>query len=207
MRRPAIPALLALGCGGPPGEDSAPLPCRHLVVTDIDETLTTADEEFLAQLADPTHDPAMRPDADTLLNAYADLGFSILYVTARWEGITLTDGRTAREATTDWLEAHRFPYQDAHVFLSEELVTGDEATIAYKAAVLEGWAGEGWSVDWGYGNAVTDVEAFLQGGIAADRVFLVGELAGTMAVGAIPDADAYTAHLATHLGSVSPPCP
>src|SRR4051812_10555050 len=40
---------------------------RAAVVTDIDETLTTDDNEFLYQIADPSYDPAMRPDADTLM--------------------------------------------------------------------------------------------------------------------------------------------
>ncbi len=54
-----------------------------LLVTDIDETLTTLDSEFLAQLADPTYVPEMRPDANTLMQGYYALGYRILYVTAR----------------------------------------------------------------------------------------------------------------------------
>ena len=39
-------------------------------------------------------------------------------------------------------------------------------------------------------------------GLDPEKVFLVGELAGTMGVQAIPDEDAYTGHLEGQLDSV-----
>jgi phosphatidate phosphatase PAH1 len=204
---PASAALLSVGplgllglvgCGGEKDEDSAS-PCRRAVVTDIDETLTIADEELLKQIADPTYDPAMRPDADALMRGYADRGYTILYVTARWDGISLSDGRSATRATTDWLDLHDFPWAPEDVYLASQIVITNEATIAYKKSVLDARAGEGWAVDWGYGNATTDIDAFLQGGVDASHLFLVGELAGSMDVNAIPDDDAYSAHMAEQL--------
>lgn len=190
-------ALALLACGPTDEPDCV----THAVVTDIDETLTTSNDEWVAQLMDPEHDPAMRPDADTLMRSYADLGYAILYVTARGEEMTLSDGRSAREATEDWLVAHDFPMADGALFLSPDTLMDEDETIAYKQGVLEDHAAEGWALDWAYGNAETDIIAFQNGGMADDTIFLVGELAGTMGVQAIDDASAYTAHLA-HLDTV-----
>ena len=174
------PMLLLLGCPEP--EPCVPM---QAVFTDIDETLTTADQEWIDQLLDASHDPAMRPDAEGVMGAYADLGYGVFYVTARGDGATLDDGRTAREATLDWLEDHGFPVSDDRVFLAEGPA-----------------ADQGWEAAWAYGNAETDIEAFIEAGIAADRTFLVGELAGTMGVQPLPDEEAYTEHLADHLPTV-----
>ena len=64
--------LAATLCGCPTEEQDPPCIPHVLVVTDIDETLTTSNAEWLTQLADGSHDPAMRPDADVLMSGYAD---------------------------------------------------------------------------------------------------------------------------------------
>lgn len=179
-------------------------PCddQRAVVTDIDETLTTGDVEWILQLTNGTHDPAIRPDANTMITWYVDNGYTIFYVTARGEELSLPDGTPAREATRDWLVAHGFPYGEGNLFLAEgNFVTGDEA-VEYKAGVIEALVEEGWTVDYAYGNAETDIEAFLQAGISADRIYLVGELAGTMGVEPITDDEAYTQHIEDHLPGV-----
>ena len=201
MSRPATLLLLALaGCGK--GGDTAAAPtCQPALATDIDETLTTSDGEWLSQLADPTYDPAERPDAATTFQAYADKGYAVAYITARGSGLELADGRSGTEATEDWLVDHCFP--SGRVFLADHAigVTGDDA-VAYKVGAIASMQDEGWRFDYAYGNADTDIEAFQQAGIGDDIIFLVGELAGTMGVQPIPDADAYTAHLAAHLPNV-----
>jgi phosphatidate phosphatase PAH1 len=182
-------------------------PCLQAVAADIDETLTTSDSEWAAQIDDPTHDPAERPDAATLMQGYDDLGYTVIYVTARDEGRVLSDGRTARQATADWLEAHGFPFTNDDLYLSPGSPS-DAAKIAYKSGVLEDLAANGWTTDWAYGNAQTDVEAFLEAGVAPDHVFLVGKLAGSMDVKSIPDADAFAAHVAEQLPQIEPvACP
>lgn len=197
-----------MGCTAGPGVDAdsdtevvVDGPCEFLV-TDIDETLTTSDNEFVAQIIDATHDPAMRPSAVELLQAYADLGYRIVYVTARGSDVMLPDGRNGQEASEDWLTAHDFPEGD--VFLHPGLPAVGETASTYKAEVVAGLIAEGGEAAWGYGNALTDIEGFRAGGVADDRLFLVGELAGTVeGVGAITDDDAYTTHLAEHLPTVA----
>lgn len=192
-------------CTGSDASDSAAVCISyHAVVTDIDETLTTSDEEWLQQMTDSTHDPEMRPDANTLLNAYAEQGYGVFYVTARGDGFTLSDGRTAFEGTRDWLVAHDFPVDESRITLSEGFgVAGDDAA-AYKAEVLADEQALGWSFDWAYGNADSDIAAFKEGGIPSSNIFLVGELAGTLEVEPILDEDAYTNHLATQLDAIEP---
>ena len=207
MRTTALSSLVATlvlpGCPKPGSDDSAACVPLYAVYTDIDETLTVSDGEWVDQLADPTHDPALRPDADTLMRAYAERGYTILYVTARGEEVTLSDGRSAREATEDWLLAHDFPWVEGALYLSEGYgATGDEA-VEYKAAVIEARTEAGWTASWAYGNADTDILAFQAAGIPDDHVFLVGELAGTMGVQPVPDEEAYTSHLDSQLPNIT----
>lgn len=192
-------ALLAAGCD--PGGDTDCQP-RLAVFTDIDETLTTSDGEWLAQLVDPSHDPAMRPAADALMRGYADLGYGVFYVTARGEDITLSDDRTARQATEDWLLDHGFPWSGEALYLAEGVGVAGEEAVAYKHGVIAGLAAAGWTPEWAYGNAESDILAFQEAGMAGDRVFLVGELAGTMDVEPVPGDEAFEAHLAEHLPGV-----
>lgn len=177
-----------------------------LVVTDIDETLTTLDSEFLQQLADPSHDPEMRPDANTLMQAYFDLGYRIIYLTARGDDLLLLDGTSATDATTNWLSDHGFPFEPDDVFLADGWFSTDPG--AYKAGVIADLVGQGRTVEWAYGNATTDMEGYQDGGtIANDHVFLVGSLsdtAGDYGVNPISDDDAYTNHFASFMSSV--PC-
>jgi len=199
-----LTALLLVACSGKSSDTSAEDGCEptFLVATDIDETLTTSDSEWLSQLGDPTHDPAMRPDANTLMQAYADRGYRVVYITARGEDLGLTDGRTGREATWDWLAAHGFPGGPEDLWLAEGIGVSGEYAVAYKSEVLLGLQGQGYTSSWAYGNADSDILAFQAAGISDERIFLVGELAGTMGVQPIVDDDAYSAHMAAQLDQV-----
>ncbi len=192
--RTLVPLALLAGCCTP----------KHVVVTDIDETITTQNAEWDSEIADPTYDPAMRPDANTLMQGYADDGYTVIYVTGRYSGLTLSNGETATDATAAWLQRHDFPYASNNLFLaSTDNIFGDALT-AYKAGIVEQFTAAGWTTDWAYGNASTDIDAYLQAGVASDHIFLVGSLAGTMGVAGITDSDAYTNHMATQLPLVTP---
>ena len=176
---------------------------RMAIVTDIDATLTTADSEWLAQIAVPSHDPAMRPDANTLMQDYAGLGYEVFYITARGEGLSLLDGTSARDATEAWLVAHAFPFDDTdNLFLASGVGAWGNSAASYKEEILQGLMDQGWRFMYAYGNAETDIEAFLAIGIDTDDVFLVGDLAGTLGVSGVTSDDAYTQHVADHMPSV-----
>lgn len=181
-----------LGCADPSETGLA-------IATDIDETLTTDDLEWIHQIADPDHDPEMRPDANTLMQGWYNRGYRVVYITARGEDLSLVDGTSSRDATDAWLDAHSFPFSDGDVYLADGLGAFGDDAVDYKAGVLADLAADGLSVRYAYGNADTDIEAFQAAGIADDHIFLVGALAGTMGVEGIPDEDAYTAHIADFL--------
>ena len=198
-----ILAFSLAGCGDGVSADSGQeCVSRHAVFTDIDETLTTADEEWLAQFADPSYDPAMRPDANTLMQAYWELGYTIYYVTARGRDLSLSDGRSAMEATQDWLQQHEFPLEDGVVYLADGIGVYGDSAVEYKSGVITDLVAQGWEASWAYGNAETDILAFQDAGIPDDHIYLVGERAGTMDVLSIPDDQAYTQHLQDHLGEI-----
>lgn len=177
---------------------------RTAIVTDIDETLTTSDSEFLKQIALPSYDPEMRPDANTLMNTYHDLGYRIFYVTARGDDLFLLDGTSATDATTNWLSDHNFPFDPADVFLADGIGAFSDSAAEFKIGILEQLQSYGFEMVYAYGNADTDIDAFKAVGIPDDHIFLVGKLAGQMGVEPIIDADAYTNHLATFVPTV--PC-
>ena len=190
-------SLLA-ACADAPQESPQPGDCPEAVVTDIDETLTTDDDEYMAQILDPSYDPAMRPDADTLMSDYGDLGYTVFFLTARGDDLTLSDGRTAREATEDWLDDHGFDAPAERVYLADGIgALGDDATT-YKAGVLEDLQGAGWTFVEAYGNATTDMDGYAAAQLDPAHTWLVGELApdaGDWGVNPLTDEEAYTAHL------------
>jgi hypothetical protein len=142
----------------------------------------------------------MRPDAVAVFQRYAELGYAFLYVTARGQEITLTDGRTSTEATQDWLDLHGFP--EGALYLAEGRGVGGDDAVAYKAGVIAQHQEGGQRMAYAYGNAETDILAFQEANIPDDVIWLVGELAGTMGVQPLPDDQAYTAHLADFLPTV-----
>lgn len=180
----------ALACD-PPTPDVA-RDCAPTLVVDVDETLTTSDDEWLATLFDAAHDAAMRPDADTLVRRWSDAGYTTLYVTARGEASGLPDGRSAREATDAWLTDHGFPRTSGDLFLSPDYGVVGEDAHAYKTEVLTDLAAAR-DLLAAYGNAESDIAAYQDTQIP--QIWLVGVLAGQLGVPGIPDDQAFTAHL------------
>jgi len=202
-----FPAFLCVACSGKATDTSsseAPCSPQKIVATDIDETLTTSDGEWLQQLGDPTHVPAMRPDAHTLMQGYAELGYRVVYITARGEDPVLLDGRSTREATWDWLTEQGFPGQPEDLFLADGIGVAGDAAVAYKSGVLGALDPSGSEAIWAYGNAETDILAFLEHGMDDAHIFLVGELAGTMGVIGLTDEEAYASHTPAQLAGVEP---
>lgn len=177
------------------------------IVTDIDETLTISDGEFIMQIGDGTYDPIEREGAAELIVAYAELGYRVLYLTARSESIVLeVTGETAREATDRWLLEHGFPTdpETTLVVLADMFVVGDTAQ-AYKAEALMELQAMGWRFDYAYGNATSDIGAYADAGIDLGVTFIIGEHAGeggTMAVAG----DGWVEHSSEHLPTVPAVC-
>ncbi|MBW2258306.1 MAG: hypothetical protein JRI25_27420, partial [Deltaproteobacteria bacterium] len=129
-------------------------------------------------------------------------GYLVAYITARGQSISLSDGRSAAEATLDWLDAHDFPVENGMVFLADGMGALGNDAVDYKAGVMADLQAGGMVFDYAYGNADTDVLAFQQAGVPDAQIFLVGDQAGTMGVNGISNADAFTAHIAAHMVGV-----
>ena len=157
---------------------SARLPtATPVVLTDIDGTLTISDDELFAQINDAAYDPVAYDGGDAMLQVWADKGVQPIYMTAR--------PHVLRSETRAWLDVHGYP--QGPVITSSQLVFGD-ATAAYKRAWVERIVTQlGWDVVAAYGNADTDITAYLAGGIPAERVYIIGENAGDQGTVAIHD--------------------
>lgn len=177
------------------------------LVTDIDATLTTSDGEWLTQILDDSHDPAMRPDANTLMQGYAAKGYAIFYVTARGVDTPMMGGQDPQAVTESWLLDHGFPFEPGRAFLASGWGAWGADAQDYKVAVIEDLEAQGYVFDYGYGNADTDIGAFRGAGMPDDELFLVGDLAGQMGVTGIPNEEAYTSHLAWLDQVPDAPCP
>lgn len=150
---------------------------RHLVATDIDETLTVSDGELVKALGDPGYEPKARPGGAAMMRDYVRRGYTIAYVTGRPVSMSI-GGVPAEESTTRWLEDQGFPLGPGVgiVYLWPTERYRDIRT--YKAAVLDDLEREGYELDYAYGNADTDAQAFADAGFAKDRTFMIGKLAG-----------------------------
>ena len=188
--------------GGGVCEDEVPA-----IVTDIDETLTTADEEFFMQIMDPTYDPMMRAGGPELINGYRDLGYRILYLTARGENVDIQDTEeTSHEITVRWLMEHGFPLDPdtTMVVLAPQLAAG-AAAQAFKGDTLMEYQAMGWRFDYAYGNATTDIGAYADAGLDVATTFIIGEHAGEGGTVAIEGED-WIAHTAEQLPMVPAVC-
>jgi phosphatidate phosphatase PAH1 len=204
-------SIAVAGCGsdeaGSAGNPQLPscATSKIAIVTDIDETLTTADEEFFQQLQDGTYDPLEREGASDLIRGYADRGYFIVYLTARAETLNLAGtNETARQGTERWLTEHDFPLTRSDVVLASEVVFGDAAR-QYKAAALQSRQTDDFSFDYAYGNADSDVRAYADAGIPKDVTFIIGELAGFEETVAVAG-EGWTAHAEEQLPKVQPVC-
>lgn len=179
---------------------------RHVVVTDVDETLTTSDLENVRQLLDPSYDQKERADASETFSAYRAKGYWLVYVTARPEPLVLRDGRPYRQATLDWFDAHGFPHPEdaSSTYFAPDPFSG-LVPRSYKGEVIDALQDAGFEVDYAYGNASTDFQAFADAGIPLDRTFSIGKLAGWGGTTPILDGG-YTGHLATFLPTVPAVC-
>ena len=198
-------ATLLHACGGkdshgdlpPAGVECASLSPSPAVVTDIDGTLTLSDAEFLTEFVDPTYVPLAWADAATLMVELYDRGYLILYLTARPANLSMSDGESVRDATERWLEDLGFPLDSrrTEVVLAPDSTSGD-ATTAYKLGALQEHQAAGWQFDYAYGNATTDIDAYLQAGIPPTGVYIIGENSGEQGTTPVTG-DGWTDHLAT----------
>jgi hypothetical protein len=145
----------------------------RVIVTDIDGTLTASDSELFLQILDGSHVPVAYPGAVELTNAHADLGWVVVYLTGRPYWLT--------ERTRVWTDDLRFAPGPLHVAPSnEEALPGESGVGAFKLGWLSELLERGYRVDFAYGNASTDLYAYLGAGLDPSTVWIIGDHAGEM---------------------------
>jgi hypothetical protein len=152
-----------------------------VVVIDIDGTLTLDDNEVISQLADETYVPKMMNAANTMTQAWAKLGYPVIYLTAR--------AHTLRPESRGWLTGQQFA--DGPLITEGSNKTADVYKTLWLTRMTQDF---GWSVLAAYGNADTDITAYGNVAIPLDHTFIIGPLAGNGGTTAIPNMD-YTQHI------------
>lgn len=159
----------------------------HLVVSDIDGTLTTSDSELFREILDGSHVPEAYPGGADLLDAHVALGHIVVYLTGR--PYVLTD------ITRGWLVDIDFPLGALHVVDDViDIIPSDAHVAVYKRAFLDQLLAAGFVIDHAYGNATTDITAYLGAGVPPERTWIIGENAGQQ--GTNPVADSWAARAA-----------
>jgi hypothetical protein len=156
----------------------------HVVVADIDGTITTQENDGLWSALDP-NSPTPHASSPEVLHAYVSKNYRLIYLTARPEFLT--------KGTEKWFRDKGFPDGVFHLSQSNFGETGN-AAISYKGDYLAGLkSNQGVIFDWAYGNKDTDLAAYKdRAAIDPSRIRMVlydGDLMGSIRI------DSYTIEL------------
>ncbi len=147
-----------------------------VAVFDIDGTLTTRDaEEFTAVknelLERPRYVPKMYPGARRLTQFFARRGYLVVYLTGR---PYLLEPQTRR-----WLNAKGMAKGVLRLTTTNAQVWPSAGAVGvFKLAEVKWLRARGLDVRFGFGNATTDIGAYLGAGLPAKRVWIIGPHAG-----------------------------
>ena len=155
-------------------------PGTHLMVFDIDGTLTTDDLELFRDVLTDLFQPILNGDYVPEARAggvelthlrRVDQGRLLVYLTGR--PYVLTD------ISRGWLDDLGFARGAVHVVddVAQILPTNGEVG-QYKLDFLTGLEARGFVIDAAYGNATTDIFAFAGAGVPAARTFIAGPHGG-----------------------------
>ena len=174
----------------------------HVVVTDIDETMTISNGEIADEIEDPANRPKLNVGAKELTLTYEEKGYYMMYLTARSYHL--------QNLSRAWLTEQGLAF--GHLETAYKVVE-DEAAVEYKGGFIKRLKEDlGFNVFAGYGNADSDADGYEHGGIPKDRIFIIGKLAGYN--GTVPideravvdgeEAYSYRAHLDTFVANEVP---
>ncbi|MCC6623015.1 MAG: hypothetical protein IT385_17280 [Deltaproteobacteria bacterium] len=149
-------------------------PGTQAIVTDIDGTLTTGDEELILELImeffNETYVQHPYPDADRMLELWESKGYLIVYITGRPDPL--------RPMTERWVEP-RFPPGPMHLTdTNTQAIPKDENVGTYKKEFVQYLQAQGLDIVAAYGNATTDIYAYEQAGIPKATTFIIGNHRG-----------------------------
>ena len=167
----------------------------HLVVFDVDGTLTRGDgelvdemkNEYLDELYAGKRPPEAYPDAAALTNAWAAKGYLVVYITGRPYWLAAL--------TRVWLDAQGCAPGHLHTTDRTRDARPTEGGVGeFKLEYLRQLIDAGYALDYVYGNAESDIFAYANAGIAPERTHIIGEHGGKGGTRAL--SGGYTEHLA-----------
>lgn len=141
-------------------------PGAPAVVFDIDNTLTDGSFSVGDYLGLVSVAPIS--GAVDLVNAYRDLGYQIVYVTARtyWYA----------KGTREWLAKNNMPVWTLKTTFDTSTSLNDRAN--YKRDYLIDIQASGIDIYRAYGDETTDIEGFSAAGVPLSDIWIIGEKAG-----------------------------
>lgn len=171
-----VSVVFATGCAQQPPVPTPYPSFRHVVVLDIDGTLTPHNLSVFEA----------RPDADKVVSAYVLKGYEIVYVTTRVRGF--------QSGLAEWLRKHNFPSQPVHIAQTSE---ERKNPAAFKAKTLRGYTKAEWQLAYAYGDSATDFLAYMSVGIPQERIFALKRRGADVCEGGgfATCLDDWTAHL------------
>lgn len=166
----------------------------RLVVFDVDGTLTIGDDElanemkaiYFDELVSGKRTPKPYPDAAALTKAWQAKGYLVVYITGRPYWLA--------EITRDWLKAQGCAEGHLHTTDRSRDARPTQGGVGeFKAAYLKELLEQGYSIDYVYGNAESDVFAYAKADIPQAKTHIIGEFGGKG--GTVALKDGYTDHL------------
>lgn len=156
----------------------------HAIISDIDGTLTASENAYPESLA-TGGDVAAQPGAPDALQMLAAKHYLVVYVSTRGDRFT--------QDTRDWFAAKSFPRGPLRLPTAIVTLPGTD-TVTFKAGAIQSLAA--FAVGAGFGNRQTDIDAYTQSGLPADRIFLklpefTDETAASLAAGAATGFQSY----------------
>jgi LNS2 (Lipin/Ned1/Smp2) len=171
----------------------APVGTR-LILSDVDGTLTSSENAFFETIVLGS-EPDARAGAARAYAAAAAKGYQMVYMTAR--------GNQYTAETRRWLANQGFPRGPLRLSPSFVTLPGGD-TVDYKAQTASALAAAGLELAAGVGNRASDITAYGNAGIAADRIFIevpeyLDEVQSQLAIGAAISFETYDALRVQHL--------
>lgn len=133
----------------------------QIVVSDVDGTLTSSENEFLETVAFGA-DAGVHAHAPAALQSVSAHGYQLVYVTAR--------GNRYTEDTRRWLAAKGFPRGPVRMASSLVTLPGQD-TVDYKTKTFTALE-TGLSIFAGIGNRDSDITAYTNAGVPRDHIFI-----------------------------------
>jgi hypothetical protein len=149
-------------------------PGTQAIVTDIDGTLTTSDNELITEVAlaifNETYQQEAYPEAERMVRTWADKGYLVVYATGRPDLL--------RKMTERWVEP-RFPPGPMHLTdTNAQVMPDNEGVGTYKKEFFLYLKSQGLDIVAAYGNATTDIYAYAEAGIPKAITWIIGKHAG-----------------------------